>query len=225
MSVIDTATHTVVAYESGKTKPLNGQRLASFSWKTSNDKDSLWFGIKRPSKAVSVPHLTAAQITENMHALAPHLITYLESVQDKIIREMLESSDNLLHVSQESIDVPAILEYLEDSNESGRLTKDTVKVWFKEKIADSLMVQLAEKLGVGDEPTSEDSAKIEKIVAAFEGKVASLAGGKTSYDAATAKQLQKCISLVPEGDVIADKFTVRLQRMIDAPEVSLLDAL
>lgn len=225
MSAIDTNVNTVVAYTSGVTKPFAGQRLASFNWKTGTDKNSLWFGKKRESKAVSLPMVSNDMISSNLVALTPHIKVWLHGVQDKMIREQLEASDGLLHVTNESIGIAAICEFLEESNESGRVTKADVEVWFTEQIADTLMVQLAERLGVSENPSQADSDKISAVVAAFKGKISALAGGKTSYDPKTAAQLQKCIALVPAGDVLADRFSVRLQKMVDVTPDSLLDAL
>jgi hypothetical protein len=225
MSVADMNVNTVVAYTSGVTKPFSGQRLASFNWKTGTNKDSLWFGIKRESKAVSLPQIAAADIAANITALTPHIRVWLHGVQDKMIREMLDVSDTVLHVTNESIGIAAMCEFLEESNESGRVTKADVEVWFKENIADSLMVSLAERLGVSDTPSQADSDKIDAVVAAFKGKISALAGGKTSYDPKTAAQLQKCLSLVPAGDVLADRFTLRLQKMVEVKEDDLLNAL
>ena len=225
MSAIDTAVNTVVSYTSGVTKPFAGQRLASFNWKTGTDKSSLWFGKKRESKAVSIPMVTSEVIAASIGALTPHIKVWLHGVQDKMVREMLEASENCLHVTNDSIGIAAICEYLEESNESGRVTKADVEVWFTEQIADVLMVQLAERLGVSDTPSQSESDKISAVVAAFKGKISALAGGKTSYDPKTAMQLQKCIALVPAGDVLADRFTARLQKMQDVTPDALLDAL
>lgn len=218
--------HSVTGYVSGQTKPAAGQRLASFNWKTSTQKDSAWFGIKRDSKAVSLPLIDGAAINNNMSVLLPHIQTYLHSVQDKIVRAALEASSDLQYISDEQVSIAAIVDYLEDSDESGRLTKSGMEEWFASNVADSLMVQLAERLGVSEQATPEELGKIEAVMAAFKGKISALAGGKTSYDAKTATQLQKAVALAPEGDVIADRMVARLQKMIDAAAGgSLLDAL
>lgn len=219
--------HTVTGYVSGVTKPASGQRLASFNWKTSNDKDSIWFGLKRESKAVSLPPLAALDISANLVALTPAIIDWLHGVQDKVVREMLDRSSDLEFVSDSDISIAAVVEYLEDSaGESGRLTRASLEGWFTASLAEPLMVQLAAKLGVSEEVTDEESAKIEAVVAAFKGKIAALAGGKTSYSPSIATQLQKAVGLAPEGDIIADRMMVRLQKMIDSGNgASLLDAL
>jgi hypothetical protein len=226
MSIVDTNTNTVVAYTSGQTKPMHGQRLASFNWKTSTDKDSLWFGLKRASKAVSVPVIADEVITSNLPLLIPHVRSYLAGVQDKIIRAAMETNDNLLHITNESIGIAAILEYLEDSDESGRLTKESVAAWFDASIADNLMVALGEKMGAGEEPTAAQSKQCEALVSQFKAKIAALAGGKTSYPQKLAMSLQKVVNLAPSDDVLAVRFSNRLQKMIDANEsVELYDAL
>lgn len=219
--------HTVTGYQSGVTKPSSGQRLASFNWKTSNDKDSIWFGKKRDSRAVGIPFIQVDDIKDNLVALTPHIQEYLQSVQDKIVREMLDKSSDLEFVSESDISIASIIEYLEESaGESGRLTKASMEQWFVSALEAPLMVQLAAKLGVSEEVTNEESAKIEAVVGAFKGKIAALAGGKTSYSPAIATQLQKAVGLAPEGDVIADRMMVRLQKMIDSGgSASLLDAL
>ncbi len=226
MSVIDTTNNTITSYVSGTTKPLNGQRLASFNWKIGTNKDSLWFGIKRESKAVSIPQIAATEIAQNLSLLTPHIIGFLAGVQDKIIRAALEANDSLLHVSNESIGIAAILEYLEDSDESGRLTKESVGVWFDGTIADSLSIALADKMGISENPTDAQDAQIAALCAQFRTKITGLAGGKTSYPVKLAQSLQKVIALAPSEDVLGVRFNARLQKMIEVTEsVDLYDAL
>lgn len=226
MSIIDSAVNTVVSYSSGITKPFAGQRLASFNWKTGTDKNSLWFGIKRESKAVSLQVIAASEIESNLPSLIPHVRNLLIQTQDKIIREMLEKSDSILHVSNSDISIASCIEFLDDSNESGRVTKLDVENWFDAEVSDNLMVSLAERLGVSEIPSANDSAKIEQMIAAFKSKVSSLAGGKTSYDPKVATQLLKAISLCKdENDSMKERFTVRLNKMINVVKDDLLDAL
>lgn len=225
-NIIGTAArHLFVAYESGKTKPLTGQRLASFSWKTCTDKNSLWFGIKKESKAVSLPHIADSEITGNIAILMPHFRNYLESVQDKIIRAKLEASHDSLDIGEDEINIQAIYEYLEDSDSSGgRLTKEAVGNWFVEQIQDHLMLALAAKMNIGDNPSEQESAHIEKICGDFKAKVSALAGGKTHYESKLCDALIKCLKL-NEEDMLAQRFIKRLEGMKEQEQVSLYDAL
>jgi hypothetical protein len=225
MSIIDTLNHSVVTYD-GKNKPFTGQRLSKVTWKTCNDKNSPYFNIKRESKCVSLPVLVAQNIEDNMHALAPHLISYLHGVQDKMVREMLDAGNNVVSISTSDISIPAILEYLESSDESGRLTKESVGAWFDSTLADQLAMLLGEKLGVSEVPTDSESAKVLEAVGAFKVKIAALAGGKTSYEPKVCKSLINALGLVA-GDVLATRFVARLNKMVEESEkqVDLMDLL
>lgn len=226
MSAIQENVHTVTSYISGVTKAFTGQRLATVTFKTSKDKDSLYFGMKRESKAVSIPAITNDEITANMALLLPRVKELVQATQDKIIREAITANDSLLHVTQESISLAACLEYLEDSNESGRLTKETVATWFDSEVLEMLSLALAEKLGVSEVPTQAESDKIEAVVNEFKGKVASLAGGKTSFSPKIAAQVKKAVELAPESDVLRSRFISRLDKMMQvAAENDLLNAL
>lgn len=215
--------HNLVAYISGKTKALSNQRLASFSWKTAQN------GIKRDSVAVSLPVINSDSIIDNIDLLIPHIRTMLESTQDNIIRAMLNNPEfaGMDLVSDEDINIAAVIDYLDNSNESGRLTKETVGNWFDSNVADSLMLALAAKLGVSDIVTDAQSKQIETIVGEFKGKVSGLAGGKTVYPVKLCESLKKVLALAPENDVIAGKFNNRLDKMIanSVTEINLFDAL
>src|ERR1700674_4660994 len=153
MSVIDQANHNVVSYISGTTKPFSGQRLVAITYKTVTYKESIHYNIKRESKAVSVPVIADDVITSNIVALVPHIRTLLENTQKSIIRELLDASNNVVSMPNKSISISECISYLESSDESGRLTKESVGNWFDSSIADMLTLSLADKLGISDTPT------------------------------------------------------------------------
>lgn len=204
-------THTVVAYEQGKTKTLAGQRLDVVFWKTGKD------GVKKDSKCVSVPLVTAEEVTSNLSALMPHIIDFISGVQHDIIKERV--TDGALHITQQEIAVSSCVEYL-DSNvrgadgKSAHLTKDSVAAWFDSVVADNLMLALAEKLGIGNTPTDEQINKLDKAIAMYRTEVSKLAGGKTTFGIPLAKSIKNALSLVPTDDPIALKFIPRLDKMI-----------
>jgi hypothetical protein len=225
MSIIDQANHSVVKYDPKTSKAFTGQRLSKVTYKTVNDKESPLYGIKRESQCVSIPMIAANEVASNLVALTPHVIEYLASVQDKIIREKIDAGSK--HIGNEDISISAMVEWLETNNESGRLTKETVGKWFDENIGDMLAVVLAEKLGVSATPTDKESAQIMAVVGTFKDKVSSLAGGKTSYEPKMCDSLIKCLELAPAGDALASRFTTRLTKMKDeaSKNVDLIDLL
>lgn len=212
MSVIDTLNHSVVAYDPKSTKAFTGQRLSKVTYKTVTDKDSPLCGIKRDSKCVSLPIFKADEVISQAQALAPYVIEYLQGVQDKIVRERIDAGAS--SIAMEEISIAGCIEYLDSNNESGRLTKESVAAWFNEAIADALTVTLAERLGISEVPTDAESNKIIAVVEAFKGKIASLAGGKTAYEPKVCKSLLNALELAPSGDVLATRFTARLNKMI-----------
>lgn len=225
MSIIDSANHSVVAFNPKTSKPFPGQRLSKVSYKTITDKDNPLCGIKRESQCVSIPMIANADIENNIQALVPHINEYLMGVQDKIVREKVDGGSK--HIAMSDINISAIVEYLESNNESGRLTKESVAKWFDENIQDNLAVVLAEKLGVSETPSDKESAQIMAVITTFKDKVSSLAGGKTSYEPKMCDSLIKCLELAPAGDALSIRFVNRLNKMkMDASSnIDLIDLL
>lgn len=212
MSVIDTLNHSVISYDPKSTKPFTGQRLSKVTYKTNNDKNSEWYGIKRDSKCVSLPLIKNDDVVANISILTPHFIEYLHTVQDKIVREKVDAGAS--SIAMADINIAAIADYLDNNNESGRLTKESVASWFTDNIAESLTVALADKLGISETPTDAESDKIIAVVEAFKGKISSLAGGKTAYEPKICKSLLNALELAPAGDALATRFAARLNKMI-----------
>lgn len=216
MSIIDNAAHSVVAYDPKTTKAFTGQRLSKVQYKTVTDKESPLCGIKRPSMCVSLPPVAPAEVIQNISLLAPHVVVMLHGVQDKMIKEMIESGQK--SITQESISIASMLEWMEVNNDSGRITKESVAQWFEEAISENLAVVLADKMGVGSEGkeiSTAESDQIMKAVGAFKDRISALAGGKTSYEPKVAESLKKCLALAEEGDVMKARFVARLDKMIE----------
>ncbi len=216
MSILDSvnAAMSVVDYDPKTSKASTGFRLSKVQYKTSNDKDSEWYGVKRPSKCVSLKPIAVADVIANAAGLAEIVVGYLHTLQDKIVKERIEAGSSFVTAAEVSI--AGIIEWMDtqDSEGSGRLTKEAVSVWFESSIAENLALVLSEKLGVSDTPSDAESAQIMAVVGTFKEKVSALAGGKTSYDAKMATSLKKCIDLAPAGDALASKFQMRLDKMI-----------
>lgn len=214
MSIIDNANHSVVSYDPKSSRAFTGQRLAKFSWKTGTDKNSPYYNIKRESKCVSVPVITGEEVIGNIEVLIPHVVSFLAGVQDKIMREILDSGNNVVSITNESISIAAITEWLESNDDSGRITKEMVGTWFDSNISDNLAVVLADRLGVSEVPSDADSDKIMRTVAVFKDRISALAGGKTMYEVKVCNSLKSALELAESGDVMKERFIARLDKMI-----------
>lgn len=222
MSIIDITANSVTAYVSGTTKPFSGQRLSVVNYRTVTNKESADFNSKKPSLCVSLPVISPEDVKSSLPLLMPALIDYLASVQDKIIRPMIDAGSKSILASD--VGINSIVEFLQDSSGTGeRLTKEVIGAWFSESIADTLMLTLASKLGIPDsrEPTQNESDKIEAIVTEYKDKICALAGGKTSYNEKLAVSIKKCLDLAGSEDVMASKFHAKLDKMIAASIVKI----
>lgn len=213
MSIIDTLNHSVVSYDPKSSKAFHGQRLAKVTYKTVTDKESPLCGIKRESKCVSLPLVAATDVIANVTVLAPAICEYLQTVQDRIVRERIDMG--AASIAMDEISIAGCIEWLENNSESGRLTKEVVATWFQDTISESLAVVLADKLGVSAVPTDAESAKILAVVDQFKAKISSLAGGKTSYEPKICKSLLNALELAPAGDVLATRFAARLNKLVE----------
>lgn len=206
MSIIDTVANSVVEYTAGITKPLHGQRLSVVYWKI--DKTT---GVKKDSKCTSIPIMQESDISmEHKEQLLPFMLDMLHTVQNKIIREMIEAGT--VHVSNNEIDVASCIQYLEDSitssSDSGdsgasgniRLNKEMLNNWFDVILSDKLLIVLGEKLCIDENSSSEKLKLLETTLAAFKAKIASLSAGNIKLDIKSINSLRNAINIAHSSD-------------------------
>lgn len=200
--------HIFTSYISqGKDKSvaLSGQRLSVVRFK--KDKS----GQKaRDSQCVSVPMLT--ELTdEQLDSLAPHMYDWLRSVQDEIVREKCVTGADAVVTSD--IEPEAIKQWLVQQSQGERLNGEQIKYWFQLELQDLLLLAFAEKLGVGDQPTAEQTKKLEQMCKVYEDCFAAMAGGRTMFDAVKRDKLIKALSLADCESGIGQKLLAKLQAM------------
>lgn len=207
-------THAVINYTSGKTKPLEGQRLAKITYKV--DKAT---GVKPASKAVSIPVISFAMIEPHLASLKDEIVALVHKAQDGLIRSKVEAGAS--EVQEQDCNMQATIAYMLE--ESGRLTGDTIREWFNEALRDNLMMVVADKLGIGDTPTKEQSDKLAKYIKGYEDTFAKLASGAASFTDMQKQNMLKALELVDdEEDSLKARFTVRLQKAKEKDEELLL---
>lgn len=208
------STHLVTAFDSAKSQPLSGQRLAKIRYKTTAKQKA-----KFPSVCVSVPPLADYEVTDNIQALMPHILAMLHAAQDGVIRSLYEAADgNLTSVQDSDISVQACIGYLVAESEGSRLTKETIESWFDSSLAEYVTALIAEKLGYGDELSPEQEATVGKHVRGYKDMYSSLAGGKTMYQPNQIASLRKVLGLV-DTDELAGKLDARLAGMLNKPKM------
>ena len=200
--------HSVQGYTSGKTKPLDGQRLAKVTYKV--DKTT---GIKPESKSVSIPVTGWSEIEPFLNALKPSIIELVHGAQDKIVRSKVESGAT--SVCDDDLAMSAVITYL--TTESGRMTGEVIRSWFTETLRDPLMLAFASKLGIPEDaaPSSEQASKLEKIIKGYEDSFAKMASGAASFNELQKVNLLKALELADSDDSMVTRFTERLSKKSD----------
>ncbi len=224
MSNISTA-HTVAPFDSKVSQALSGQRLIKIGYKQTEAMTKK--GIKAlPSICVSVPPIDPANVRYHIDSLLPYVVALCENAQDNIVRGMNDDSAGTLTIVQDSdLSMPRILAQLAADQEGERLTKEKILQWSETSgLADALRLRCAELLGVSEEPSEEQNARIEQQVLQYKTMFSGLAGTKTCYELREATALRKALDLAAaynaafNDDPLAARFSARIADMIENPK-------
>jgi len=192
--------------------PATGNRISKCLYR-SDSKEAL------ANSYIELPELAEAEVQEQLTVLMPHLISYLETVQDSIVKASHKSGYDAVQAS--AVALPAIIDKLESTGE-GRLNKEAVFAWFDSSMADMLMVAFADKMGISDQPTEAEEERLSATLNVYRVKYGALAGGKSVYMPEEAEKLVKAIEVAGAADTsLGARFVARLNKMQE-PEEDLL---
>ena len=218
MSIVSNI-HAIIPFVAKKTAAFSEQRLSVIGYKT--DKKT---GIKPASVCASIPVLSVRDCSpDQLVKFYPVLTKLIQQTQDSIVRELHESKQT--QVRDDQIDIPAVIAFLEEESQGGRLTKDIVSRWFVEVLVEPLTLAVADKLGMPDDLSEADKGKLEGIINSYSASFQAMAGGKTAFSVEKARSLLKVLALLEdaENDSLAPKFSKKLNDMISAQESVLFD--
>lgn len=161
------------------------------------------------SQGVHIP----AYIFDAQHMQSDILRAYVEQcmmdAQDKMVRAITDSGRNI--ITDSDICADAIAEYLAATDENiGRISGDKVAKWYDDAVAATLCLTFCEKLGIGEQPTAEESAKIDKILNQYKDCFASMAGKKPQCSELVGSNLLKALDMIP-----ADAFSLRMRGIVE----------
>jgi len=199
--------HIFTTYNSNgkdKSTALSGQRLSVVRFK--KDKS----GSKaKDSQCVSVPVTVLS--AEDYEVLSPQISQWFHGVQDEIIREACVADKDA--VTSEEIDVAAVKSYLVQQAAGDRLNGEQIKYWFDSELQDMLLLAFAEKLGISDDCSEEQTQKLQQMCNVYRDCFAALAGGRTVFAADKRSKLEKALGLVDTSDGIGARLIAKLQAM------------
>jgi len=183
-------------------------------------------GLKAQENAyIRIPtkHLTEEEILRSITSLTPHVLTWLQGLEDIVIKEAHKKV--ILNFYTESMSLDAIIERLEETNESSRLNKDKIEAWFTENVEEILASKFLTKMGVNEDNVSESQlAKLDNVLQAYKAKFATLASPKAFIKEEDCNAMIKVINECELSDsLIGSRFINRLTKMQEKEEELLLE--
>lgn len=161
---------------------------------------------------IPVAHLTEELVVARITELSPYVLSYLQELEDKEIKEYHKKGGIAVRVDSLSLD--KIIEALEVSEAGARLNKEKIEAWFVAELQDNLAVAFAEVMGLDERSTEEELNKLEMVLAAYKAKFASLAGGKTYIKEDDCKAMIAVVCKAGAQDsLLGKRFIARLEGM------------
>jgi len=161
---------------------------------------------------VPCDHITEDLIAERIAELAPYFVSYLQSVEDVIIKEAHKNGQTNFHIP--SLGLDKILEVLEESEVSGRFTKEGLEAWFDKEIRENLETLVFVKMGLDENSNEADLHKLGVIINAYKVKFCSLASPKVVLKEEDCLALMNVIAKCDENEsLVGKKLKVKLEGM------------
>lgn len=197
------------SYDPKQPVTMEGLRTSKLLYKVNpNTKKAL-----AENSCVFLPAIAAAELEKNLSGLSDYLCNYLETVQDKIIREL--HLTGVASVKPEQVSIASIISYLESTTTTSRLSGDDIKAWFDADMKEGLLFAFVESMGLdADNISEEDLQRVEIVVGAYRGKFAMLASGKTVFKVEDIEQLTKALNVCGLADSpLGSRFIARMSNM------------
>ena len=153
--------------------------------------------VKRAAKCVEIPSLNLdamkVAINSNGKVLAM-AVGLFEDYQSKMIQADIAKGKDTIFATHISLD-SMVLNYESDVSSGGRISKDKIIAWFDNALAISLINAFSNKLGIGSNPTEQETKKLNKVIGDYKANFALLAGRDVSIDTDVKSKLQQAIKL------------------------------
>ena len=153
--------------------------------------------VNRPAKCVEIPmlNLDAMKVAINTNGkVLAMAVGLFEDYQSKMIQLEIAKGKETIYASNISLD-SMVLNFESDVSSGGRISKDKIIAWFDIALADSLTVAFANKLGIGNAPTDQESKKLAMIIDAYKANFGKLAGRDVSISPDDKVKLESAIAL------------------------------
>lgn len=173
---------------------------------------------------IMTSHLTDETVKARIDELAPFVVGWLESLEDKIVKA--EHEKGALSFFTDKLGIDFLLSYLEENAESGRLTKEAIAKWFVNNLEVSLLEVVADKLNISlqDDISEADEIKIQRVVDAYKTKFESLASPKVVIKESDCLSMINVIKSYDANETsLGLRFITKLEGMNKKVEETLLE--
>lgn len=195
-------------------KPLNAEhRLVVIRFKEKKGSTEK----KPPSYCTSIPTLSVECSDDLLNKLCTAAV---QEAQDNIIRDKVESFLETPSIKKEvnstEISVPAISAFYDRVATSGRLSKESISVWFDESLAEELAIALLTAVPA----LNNDEEKLAAAIKGHKDHICNLASPRANMPVKLATQLKKAVLLAKDEDgKIKPSLLTKLEVFINPPSV------
>lgn len=170
---------------------------------------------------IPTKHLTDERVMDNIAELVPFITAWLQDIEAGMIKE--NHRKGILRIATDYLDINKLIEHLEENASSSRLNKVMIEEWFDKTIADALAVKFATKLGLDENSSEPELARIELVLIAYKAKFSSLASPKIfikeSDCLAMVNVIKECGA---DNSLLGNRFIAKLGKMSEKQEDLLL---
>jgi hypothetical protein len=197
-------------------------RLAVIRWKTPSDKKDDPSFRKLPTRCVSIPRTSLMVEPE---VLRSAMVQAFEDMQDEVIRalilEGISNGDNNPYITAEQVSEEAVAAFITAKAISGRLSGELLQSWYNTNLKDKLTLALGNAMKLPDNPSAEQSQRLEKALEQHSKLIQSLASPRASMPENICKQLKKAVSLAEDDGKIKGQIIAKLDMLLQPRDVAL----
>ena len=169
---------------------------------------------------IPTKHLNVATVTANIAKIAPLVVDWLQGIESDMLKE--EHKKGQLNIFTDGLTLDRIIAKLEEGSDNSRLTKVDIENWYDKSISENLALLFADKMGLDENSSEQELNKLEKVMAAYKAKFASLASPKVfmveSDTLAMINVIKNCEPEEADRSVLGSRFIIKLEKMNEKDE-------
>lgn len=144
-------------------------------------------------------------------------------IRDKITKAIAESKDGnpTIFLTDQEISAQAVADYAAEVASGGKLSAKAIEEWYDTSLEEALFLAIAAKLGLGNSPTPEETAKLDAVMKQHRELIVGLASTTVNYSEKLSKNLLLAVQKAGDGDRIRQQLENKLQKFIQPKEVTI----